>query len=179
MLLPSDLLLKTLSNVKDADSGTLRELGRELDALHGHVWSLGTPRSGTWTPEFAGTTTPGTYTYVTNGQKGRWWQSGRLVHYWAVAAISAIGIAPAGNMTITGLPFVSATDVEHNYPATFGNISNFNYSSGALQLLALIQRGNSKITLFESFNNVASANAPAANFTNANCNLQIYGVIIV
>ena len=58
--------------------------------------------SGTWTPAFAGTTIAGSFTYA--AQLGRYTRVGNQVIIHAYVQISAIGVAPTGNMQITGIP---------------------------------------------------------------------------
>jgi hypothetical protein len=64
---------------------------------------------GTWTPVIAGGSTAGSYTY--SFREGRYTKIGRIV----IAQCSFLGIttssAGSGILSITGLPFVSASDV--------------------------------------------------------------------
>jgi hypothetical protein len=126
--------------------------------------------SGTWTPTFAGTGTAGTFTYTAN-RYGRYVRMGQVVTVFGRVIISAISVAPTGVMLISGLPFTPVNTSNQFGTACFGNISNFNYAAGALDLCGLIQPNEAFIRLIESFDNAASASTPAANFTNAACDL--------
>lgn len=126
----------------------------------------------TWTPEFKGSTIAGVFTYT--NQVGRAYVLGPLVFVQGVVAISAIGTAPTGVMSIAGLPLLVNTVL--NGGVTFTYVSNFNYTAAALLLFGTIAAGGTAIDLKESFDNAAEANVPAANFTNVNCNLQFFGM---
>lgn len=127
---------------------------------------------GTWTPVFAGTGTAGVFTYT--AQVGRYTRLGDQVHVHANIAISAITTPPTGTMRITGLPFTSAAGLQ--YSVRFGYVANFNYAAGAIDLTALVSPAQAYIDLYESFDNAAAQSAPAANFTNAACQLLLSAV---
>jgi hypothetical protein len=131
--------------------------------------------SGTWTPAFVGTGTAGTFTYVANGQAGVWSRFGDQCMIHAYVQISAITVAPTGNIQISGLPFTAA-NVGMDFSLSLGFISNINYTNTAFQLCALALLNTARIGLFESFDNAAAAAYPAANFTNANAALELSGV---
>lgn len=144
------------------------KLRADLDELRGQENS--TPKTGTWTPTFVGSGTAGVYTYV--NQVGQYYLVGKLVFIIGRVTISAIGTPPAGNMTINGLPFTSSA---RNGAITFGRISQFNYTAGALQLTGRIGVSGTTIALEESFDNVVTVAVPAANFTNTACDLIFNG----
>lgn len=149
----------------------IRELQEDVRRLKAGSTTLYNAR-GTWTPAYAGTGTAGTFTYSV--QVGFYTVIDRLVFVQFHVAISAISVAPTTSMTITGLPLTPASDTNSHHGVTFATISNFNYSASALQLTGRIPPGDARIFLFESFDNAVTANAPAANFTNAAC--QLIGV---
>lgn len=60
--------------------------------------------SGSWTPALAGATTPGTQTYST--QTGSYYKIDKLVFVEGTVVLTALDGATAGDMHITGLPFV-------------------------------------------------------------------------
>lgn len=126
---------------------------------------------GTWTPAFTGTGTAGTFTYTR--QTGVYTRIGNIVMFSGTLNISAIAVPPTGNMTITGLPVTAAVISNIEFGIHFSYISNFNYSAAALDLTGGI--AGTTISLYESFDNAAGANAPAANFTNAACFLEFNG----
>lgn len=125
--------------------------------------------SGTWTPFFEGTTGAGTYTYVT--QTGRWHRFGQLIFVEFDVAISAIAVAPTGNMLITGLPIVSGTGLQFG-PVTLGFVSNLNMPAGRTIATALIPTGGlNRINLYTYAAGAGGAAYPAASFVNVNCEL--------
>jgi len=176
MKVPSEYLTDAWKPDSIKDTKARAELGRHLDALVGDVDELRLwreQRSGwrSWTPGFVGTGTAGTFTYFS--QFGRYVRMGDLCFFNGVVAISAITVAPTGNMRISGLPFTASNT--GNAGASFSFIGNFNYTAAALQLTGAIVAATNYISLYESFDNAAAVAAPAANFTNAACNLQFHG----
>lgn len=135
----------------------------------GAIYQMVRYDEGTFTPTFVGSTGAGSYTYAL--QVGRYERIGRTIHLRGQIAISAIGIAPSGEMRIGGLPFVAA----QNGGVSFTYIRHFNYATGALQLVGYIAAGTDYITLSESFDNTSEANTPAANFSNPFCQLRFVG----
>ncbi len=127
-----------------------------------------------WTPGFAGTTTPGTFTYTVNRYGGYVYMA-PVIHFWGRVAISAIPVAPTGLMIITGLPYAAGNVANQFGVSDFGSISNFNYAAGALDLTGLVQPTESFIRLIESFDNAVAASTPAGNFTNVACDLIFWG----
>lgn len=84
----------------DALIQRIRTLGERVGALE--RLELPGLASGSWTPAFAGTTTAGSFTYAI--QTGQWSRYGPLVLAWFELKLSAIGVAPTGNVVISGLP---------------------------------------------------------------------------
>lgn len=125
---------------------------------------------GRWTPTFVGSSTAGVFTYST--QTGRYTRIGNLCTIRATIAISAIGTPPVGNMQINGLPFVAASQ---DGGVAFGYIAQFNNAANAVMLTGLIINGNQHINLYECFDNAAAATVPGSNFTNAACELRLFG----
>lgn len=131
-----------------------------------------TSLTGTFVPAFTGSAGAGTFTYVR--QLGYYVKLGGLVFVTGWVTISAISVAPTGNMAITGLPFACNASGDR-YAMTFGLIDNFNYTNTAFQLVGRVNASNSQVALQETFDNVAEVAVPAANFTNAACNLMFSG----
>ena len=150
----------------------IAELQRRLDRLTATDSAKYT--EGTWSPSFAGSTTAGTYNYTASAQ-ARYTRIGNLCFIQGRCAISAINIAPVGVMRITGLPFSAVNTTNLLGSIYFGDIYNFNYAAAAMQLQGYIIYNQSYIQLEESFDNAASADCPAANFTNGNCDLSFSG----
>lgn len=125
----------------------------------------------TWTPSFAGSTIAGVFTYGV--QSGYYINLGGIVFFWGRLAISAIGTPPTGIMYIAGLPLANLANYYGS--VTFGFIQNFNYAAAAMQLTGIVEVSSQFIALYESFDNGAAVAAPAANFTNVNCNIIFSG----
>lgn len=152
----------------------LRDLSDRLERLEKtDVGSI----TSTWTPAFAGTGTAGTFTYSV--QVGYYTVIGPLVFIQFHVSISAISVAPTTNMTITGLPFTPSAVTNSHHGVVFTTISNFNYAANAIELTARIPPSDPRIFLFEAFDNIATVNAPAANFTNASCTLMGVGFYMI
>lgn len=143
---------------------------RDLDKRIGQSEVVERPGiGGTWTPVFAGTTIAGTFTYAT--QTGRWHRAGKLIYIEFDLAITAISVAPTGNMAITGLPFASGASAGYG-PIALGFISNIVLPASKTQITALVPPGGlSRINLYTFQGNAGGALYPAASFTNANCEL--------
>lgn len=131
-----------------------------------------TSLTGSFTPTYVGTTIAGTFTYTT--QLGYYVKLGGLVFITGRVVISAISVAPTGNMTIGGLPF-TCNAAGYRYAFSFSQINQFNYTNTAFQLVGRVNASNTVIVLEESFDNAAGVAVPAANFTNAACDLGFSG----
>ena len=144
-------------------------------------WLATYHETGTWTPEFAGSGTPGTFGHAANSQKGYYVRQGNIAHIFGYLVINAITVAPTGVMAITGLPFAANSATNYRAGVDWGIIDNFNYTGAttAIQLTGVIVASGTSILLFESFDNGATVQVPAANFTNANCNLQFSATYLI
>lgn len=152
-------------------------LVRELDNLRRRLALLeglesAVPVSGTWTPAYTGTGTAGTFTYSL--QQGAYTLIGNLVYISARVTITAIGTPPTGSMRISGLPFTCVATYEHG--VTFGIISQLKFTAGAVELTGLVRASSTVISLYETFDNATNALYPAANFTNAACDIAFSAV---
>lgn len=150
----------------------MQTLARRLvEPLRG--WFLGYGSgyvSGTWTPTFEGTTIAGTYTYTV--QRGYYVRIGEVVTLWGSIGISAISVAPTGNMQIAGLPFAAATvgGSVRFVPSLY--VDNLDYPTNALEIIARVTAGASVISLAYARDNLATNAYPAANFTNTAANMD-------
>lgn len=103
---------------------------------------------GTWVPTLVGSTIAGTFTYnaVT---AGGWTRIGDRVLFDGRITITAVSVAPTGNLTIRGLPIVSASPV-NNSPggAQFSYWSTVGLGGGAnVYLGGVIQNAQTIIAL--------------------------------
>jgi hypothetical protein len=83
--------------------------------------------------------------------------------------VSAVSVAPTGDLNITGLPFTSAASTFG--ALAVGYLNSFNLSAGCVQLAAYVEASNTLIRLMEIFDNAANTRFPAASF-------QASGIII-
>lgn len=148
---------------------TLVALQRQITALQRDVARLAAQEriryaTGTWTPAFTGSIIAGTFTYTQ--QTGRWRRVGDTILYWFDVGISAITVAPTGNMRITGLPTTALT---YGF-TTLSAITQIDITANKF-LTAVVTSSQSYIQLYEATDNGANALYPAANFTNASARL--------
>lgn len=151
------------------------ELEERLAALAASI-ELPLRATGTFTPSFVGTTVAGTFTPVF--QEGWYTRIGRQIFYLLRVSISAIGVAPTGNMTIAGLPFVSSASAPPA-AATLALISQLDYPAGALVISARINQSSSALALAYSQDNATGVLYPAASFTNPNTSITASGFYVV
>src|SRR5262245_11675334 len=131
----------------------------------------GAPAS--WTPFFEGSSTAGTYAYTT--QSGSYLKVGKRAYIDGHLLISAISVAPVGNMLITGLPIVSSASGEYSAIA-FGFVSNLNMPASKTVVYAAVPPGGlNRINLYTFQAGAGGAAYPAASFTNAACELIFSG----
>lgn len=160
---------------------TERELEGLLRRLQGIETQLGRRlpevpiyTQGTWTPAWSGTSTNGAYTYsaTTNGQYTR---TGRKVDISGRIQITAIITPPTGNMQIRGLPSTLTSSGTLTGGIYAAYLSHFNYSATAKELTFLINTSTTFIDLYESFDAAVAIAVPAANFTDAACDIFFVG----
>jgi hypothetical protein len=132
------------------------------------------PVTGTWTPIFQGSGTAGTFTYGADRQGYYIRVSDRILFHGRVR-ITAISTPPTGTMRIGGLPFTANSNTGDS-AVSLGYISQFNYATSAIQLTAIVVANTTYMALYESFDNIATVAAPAANFTNAACDIVVSGL---
>ncbi len=154
------------------------DLWREIERLRGRLdylealESLLPAGSGTWTPTFKGSGTAGTFTYTQ--QVGNYIKIGKLVYIQGRVAISAIAVAPTGNMTIEGLPFTSeATNFHALY---YGTISHLVFAkTEELRVLP----SSTTITMLEASTGAGATAFAAASFPAAACDRILSGWYVV
>lgn len=114
---------------------------------------------GTFTPAFTGSGTAGSFTY--SGQSGRYTRIGNLCFVRIYLEVSAISVAPTGDLNVTGLPFTSAAALG---ALAVGYLNSFNLSANCVQLTAYAESSATLIRLMEVFDNAATSRFPAASF---------------
>ena len=91
------------------------ETARRFQALERRLQRLETKPAplyvvGSFAPTLVGSTTPGTFTYTANATIVEWTRLANRVHFNGRIVITVITVAPVGNMTIAGLPYVGVSD---------------------------------------------------------------------
>lgn len=115
--------------------------------------------TGTWTPVLKGTGTAGTFTYTV--------QTGRYIKFnkWIIATgridISAISVAPTGNMRIGGLPFTVLNSVAIG-TVDIGLLSAYNLGATTAFLTGMPANNTTDIAFFETIDNAGAGNALAS-----------------
>jgi hypothetical protein len=146
------LLFSTTGGVPSGvdDAGTVREMVQRATT--------------TWTPAYAGQTTPGTTTYAT--RTGLYERIGTLVHFTLYAGWSAA--TGTGNALITGLPF-PARNVTNVFYAMSIWYTGITFAAGA-GLQGLIRPNTSQIELWYN---------PASNAATAQIAVEAAGDIAI
>jgi hypothetical protein len=120
---------------------------------------------GAWKPVLAGSTTAGTNTYSV--QSGQYSRRGNWVHVKGTIIITTKGTSMAGNLRITGLPFVADSTPNGYSYALIAGFTGFTFSAGYTVMNGTISPGASSISLLISgsgvgFNNVAATTIPGS-----------------
>lgn len=144
----------------------LQQLARDLAPLLATEFlSL---RSGyefsTFTPALAGVGTAGTFTYDTGNTGGLYIRVGNAIQFSGRVRITAIGVAPVGLMTITGLPRSAYATGAGGVmgQCTLALWTGFNLAAGYTQVTGVITSTESRVQLYKSGSNVAVAGVTGA-----------------
>ena len=126
---------------------------------------------GTFTPEYAGSTTAGTYTY--SNRKGHYTKIGDMVNVTIKLANINTSTAGTGSINITGLPFASA----NNSSFACGSVvlDSFNVSESTCSLAVFNYPNTAILTIQETRDNTAdsaiSAGDKVNNFADIFCTI--------
>lgn len=115
---------------------------------------------GTWTPVIAGSTTAGTQTYTI--QEGTYARVGNTVTIWAAVKLATIDAGIAGNVSITGLPFVARTVASASFPVVFCNVGLVALTASYTWLTGRILTGASTINVQQAGSGQANADVPVS-----------------
>lgn len=102
---------------------------------------------GAWTPRIAGDATAGTQTYSV--QVGRYIRAGNLVTAWFRLQMTALDGATAGNVTIAGLPFASATVTLASSAGSISQVENIAHTGARLQFGVSVGPNETVVRFFE------------------------------
>jgi hypothetical protein len=147
-----------------SDPRAQRNLARQLEQARvterpGGVSGFSTFfETGSFTPTLVGSGTAGTFTYTANANLVEWSRIGNRVFFNGRVNISAIGVAPVGNMSINGWPFAAVADTNM---AIAGGAAMIiwvaNIVAGYTEVAGQFANGSSAMTLTESGDNLGVA----------------------
>lgn len=124
---------------------------------------------GVWTPKLAGSITPGNHTAASSA--GKWSRRGSMVRLTGQVLITAKDAAMAGNLQITGLPFVSDNVGNQIGACSIVSFSGFTFGAGYTWMGGSVGVGAQVVDLGRSGSAVASALCVAADVPGATCSL--------
>ncbi len=132
--------------------------------------------AGYFTPGFAGSTTPGSHTIST--ALGSYTRIKNQVWYTIVLTVSSKDAAMAGNVLVTGLPFVYGFDTANIANCGVSSYRQINLTASMTQVGGTLALGTANITLRESGDNINFANVDSAN-VNSGFNISLSGFYFV
>lgn len=114
--------------------------------------------TGSFVPTWVGSGVAGTFTYTANSTLVEWTRIGNRLFYNGRIVISAITVAPTGNLQIAGWPFAGVADA--NMAIAGGGTGIFwsmNVAAGYTQVELQASNGSSLIVLTKNGDNIAPA----------------------
>lgn len=131
--------------------GLLRRL-RAIEERVGRteVQERGYYEAGSFTPTLVGSTTPGTFTYTAGVNLVEWTRDGNRVLFNGRLSISAITVAPVGNMSIDGWPFAAVADATLVVAGAADVAWQTNLATAHTQLSGQFSNGSSGMLLIKS-----------------------------
>lgn len=99
--------------------------------------------TGTFTPEYSGSTSTGTYTYSV--QAGYYTRVGNRCLFSLSIAAATRPVAPTGNAWIVGLPFTSASDANSHSAVSLDTIDQVTLGGTVIQLTARVPPSGTRI----------------------------------
>ena len=139
-------------NFSDASGGISYAAGNAANTLDEY-------EEGTWTPNFAGSTTAGSYTYTT--AVGKYTKIGNIVHFQGEILMSSISSAGTGLLTIIGLPFNA--NLTYYAAASIGYYTN--WGSGIYPDKMLKNVNDDALYIYKNNQTVNINNATPADLT--------------
>lgn len=138
----------------------MRDLIRRIDDLDQRIRDIERQEAavaGTFTPTLVGGVTPGTFTYdATTG--GAYTRIGDLVIVRGQVRISAITVAPTGNLYIGNMPFLAATITwDEAGGFALSTWHGLTFPAGYVQLGAYVLSGESRLGLIRNGSGQAAA----------------------
>jgi hypothetical protein len=119
--------------------------------------------TGTFTPTLVGAGTAGTFTYDATNTIMNWSRIGNRVFFQGRVRITAIAVAPTGNMSIRTLPFTSAA-VTITGAAAFRSWVGFTLTAGYTQVALGIGNAQTEMFFIQSGSNLGALVLQGAAF---------------
>ena len=120
---------------------------------------------GTWTPTLAGATTPGDHTY--SEQRGYYTRIGNVVVATFRIQLSAKDTNMAGNVSISGLPFVARNASGYRAGGAIAAVSNITLSPAHTQYVLQLLPNSTQILIQTAGGGQPQANISPANITDS------------
>jgi len=159
-----------------SDLMTQRDLARRLEQTQvterpGGVTGFDTfYATGNFVPVWVGTTIAGTFTYTAASCIVEWSRFGNRLLYSGRIEISAIAVAPTGNLTITGWPFAAVADAGMTIAGGGAMIVwTLNVDAGYTQVSLQAVNGSAVLGVVRSGDNVAPATVLGGELIAGNC----------
>lgn len=114
--------------------------------------------TGTFTPTLVGSTIAGTFTYDATNTAGTYTRIGNRVLFSGRVRITAIAVAPTGDLRITGLPFTSTTTGFNTAGYAAGDWQGLTLPAGYTQVGFLIPDALAFLNIRRQGSNVAVTN---------------------
>ncbi len=134
--------------------------------------------TGTFTPQYEGLTTPGSWTYST--QAGFYTRIGDRCFFCLSLTATARGSAPTGNALISHLPFTSSATTSSHSPVSLDTLNALTLTGTIVQLTARIPPGVTYMEFFEVLGTAPTAVAAlAATGFSATATVRVSGSYMV
>jgi hypothetical protein len=134
--------------------------------------------TGTFTPQYEGFTTPGTWTYSV--QTGFYTRIGNRCFFNLSLTAATRPVAPTGAALISHLPFTSASDANSHSAVALDTINAITLTGTIVQLTARISPGLTYMEFFEVLGTAPTAAAQlAATAFSATATIRVSGHYIV
>lgn len=126
--------------------------------------------AGSFVPSWVGSGVGGSYTYVAASCLVEWSRIGNRLYFNGRIEISAIGVAPTGNLTLAGFPYPAVAD-SAMLIAGGGTmiVWTLNLAAGYTQVAMQIVNAGQAMTIMRSGDNVAPSAVAGGELIVGNC----------
>lgn len=129
--------------------------------------------TGTFVPTWVGSTIAGTFTYTTNQCLFEWTRIGNRLFFSGRIVISAIAVAPTGNLQLAGWPYPGVADANMTYagggPATSWS---FNVAAGYTDIGIQLVNGSSLALIPKNGDNLAISAVAGSELIVGDCRFE-------